>query len=1150
MCGDTTCTINNTLTSVAVGNVDWYSSIKLNAQGYPVISYLDKTSNNLKLAVCGNVICTVNNSFNPINNAGESGAYSSLTLNNQGYPVISYIGVDSKLKLAVCGNATCTVNNTLVNLGETIGWYLSLILDNQNSPVISYYSGNSLKLAKCSDSICSTKEFNIIDSVGDVGDSSSIILNKQGYPVISYFDKTNKDLKLAICGNTTCTANNTLTIVDDAGGADMTGAGGFTSLALNSQGYPVISYFDIDNGDLKLAVCGNVTCTINTLTTVDSTGIVGRYSSLALNSQGNPVIGYYDTTNQDLKLAVCDNPTCSPLPEIDLQGNNISIPNGDTTPMVTDNTDFGSVNIGDAPTNTFTILNIGVRTLNLTKVSLSGSGCEPFSMILPTSLNLEPNESTTFQVTFAPTSESTFNCTVNIDNNDSDENPYTFALTGKGQSTPPIPSPPPAQPLPPTMNLTINFGGTGHGHVTTDPSGIDCDSNQAKCSHSVDTASWIKLIPTAAANSKFTGWGGFQSDCDNGELFMSGFRSCTANFELLRFPLTVTTVGQGKVSSNPAGIDCSQCAHDFDTGTEVTLTAVPGDGWQFKEWSGACDKAGHVKINVNRQCQAIFDKIVYYSYPLTIKPMAVTSCSEGNGTQFNPKSRPMRGSVKWSFILCRFQDSETPPRDVNYYCNMLVREKTGGIADYWHDISYNNLDTKGSIVAGWYTIPMTVQRGREIGRWDKVNACRDAARTAVVNPYTPPSDHRVGIITYPDVDMFGWNGGAFLPYQVDVGGVAHEAGHGIGLNHSFSNDPSYRNADWAQIGEYDDPWDVMSWGNAFRVPTPFGDGPVGLTGFHLDRMGWLPRPRIITFGANGVGNATLTLAAINHPETPGPLLVRIPFDPADLQRHYTVEFRRKIRWDAGIPGDIVLIHEIQRHDDGVYYAHLVYQFSPNKQPARSLLANGVTIRVDSINASSNTATVTITNEIVNRCVMGYVWREANTIDKVCVTPTIRTQTREENRLAASRRSPTGGPYGPDTCKPSFVWREAFSGDHVCVPPASRTQARQDNGEDPNRRNPARFAYGPNSCKPGYVWREADNWDWVCVTPEVRAQTRIDNTLATSRRSPTGGSYGTDTCLAGFVWREAFPNDHVCVRPETRTQARNDNAQAGTRLLVP
>ena len=66
---------------------------------------------------------------------------------------------------------------------------------------------------------------------------------------------------------------------------DSTGFVGFyTSLALNSSGYPVISYYDDSNKDLKVAVCGDATCTTKTLTTVDSSGTVGYSTSLALKS--------------------------------------------------------------------------------------------------------------------------------------------------------------------------------------------------------------------------------------------------------------------------------------------------------------------------------------------------------------------------------------------------------------------------------------------------------------------------------------------------------------------------------------------------------------------------------------------------------------------------------------------------------------------------------------------------------------------------------------------------------------------------------------------------------------------------------------------------------------------------------------------------
>jgi hypothetical protein len=110
-------------------------------------------------------------------------------------------------------------------------------------------------------------------------------------------------------------------------------------------------------------------------------------------------------------------------------------------------------------------------------------------------------------------------------------------------------------------------------------------------------------------------------------------------------------------------------------------------------------------------------------------------------------------------------------------------------------------------------------------------------------------------------------------------------------------------------------------------------------------------------------------------------------------------------------------------------------------------------------ASSNCsdwATHSVTTQNVeamnpNTCKQGYVWREADATDRVCVTPAVRTQTRNENSLAAQRREPNGGAYGPNTCKQGFVWREAVANDVVCVPPAVRTQAAEDNKQAGERR---------------------------------------------------------------------------------------------------
>ena len=83
---------------------------------------------------------------------------------------------------------------------------------------------------------------------------------------------------------------------------DSTGSvGARTSLAFSPGGAPAISYYDITNHDLKVAVYNGASWD---LSTVDSTGAVGRDTSLAFSPGGEPAISYYDGTNQDLKFAI------------------------------------------------------------------------------------------------------------------------------------------------------------------------------------------------------------------------------------------------------------------------------------------------------------------------------------------------------------------------------------------------------------------------------------------------------------------------------------------------------------------------------------------------------------------------------------------------------------------------------------------------------------------------------------------------------------------------------------------------------------------------------------------------------------------------------------------------------------------------------
>ena len=103
-----------------------------------------------------------------------------------------------------------------------------------------------------------------------------------------------------VCNNIVLiTTQSTATTVDSPGLVGL-----HTSIAIGNDGFPVISYHDVTNGNLKVAKCVNAACTgSSTKTTVDSTNLVGEYTSIAIGNDGFPVISYYDSSgNFNLKV--------------------------------------------------------------------------------------------------------------------------------------------------------------------------------------------------------------------------------------------------------------------------------------------------------------------------------------------------------------------------------------------------------------------------------------------------------------------------------------------------------------------------------------------------------------------------------------------------------------------------------------------------------------------------------------------------------------------------------------------------------------------------------------------------------------------------------------------------------------------------------
>ncbi len=120
--------------------------------------------------------------------------------------------------------------------------------------------------------------------------------------------------------------------------------------------------------------------------------------------------------------------------EMMVESNSVEITDGDDTPVTGDNTDFGNAIVSNTVTRTFKIKNTGNGPLSITgdpKVSLTGSSNFSVS-VQPSATVAANNGETSFSIVFTPSSSGVKNASVSIANDDTNENPYNFNITGNG----------------------------------------------------------------------------------------------------------------------------------------------------------------------------------------------------------------------------------------------------------------------------------------------------------------------------------------------------------------------------------------------------------------------------------------------------------------------------------------------------------------------------------------------------------------------------------------------------------------------------------------------------------------------------------------------------------------------------------------------
>jgi M6 family metalloprotease-like protein len=288
--------------------------------------------------------------------------------------------------------------------------------------------------------------------------------------------------------------------------------------------------------------------------------------------------------------------------------------------------------------------------------------------------------------------------------------------------------------------------------------------------------------------------------------------------------------------------------------------------------------------------------------------------SEQQATQANNAEALANGSRPFISIMCKFPDISTEPKDLSYFQEMYGSTYPG-LAQYWLEASYDTVNLSDSTSVGWYTLP----HPRSYYVYDNSLDMRSVAQDCTEMADAQVDFSRfsgINLMFNSDLDGYAWGGGCYLtldgvskawamtwepPWAYsNISVISHEMGHGFGLPHSSGN--------YGQT--YDNQWDVMSdtWSNCNRS----SDATYGCLGqdtisYHKDKLGWIPAEQKFTPECDT--QTTITLDYLDLQQTNNYKMAHIPINGSS-SHFYTVEARRQAGSDYKLPGQGVIIHEV------------------------------------------------------------------------------------------------------------------------------------------------------------------------------------------------------------------------------------------------
>ena len=280
----------------------------------------------------------------------------------------------------------------------------------------------------------------------------------------------------------------------------------------------------------------------------------------------------------------------------------------------------------------------------------------------------------------------------------------------------------------------------------------------------------------------------------------------------------------------------------------------------------------------------------------------------------------------WAVLLCKFKGLPGDPAIERFFRGIFT-PGSGGLIEYWHDVSLGAIDISASRVFDWIELDLERKDAKGKGRQELIDIAIVAAQKAGLDPISG-FHKQIAVFTHnfsedgapSGVDWSDPVWGSFWidgsadglgrvaapPHTHSGSFLAHEMGHGFGFAHDLAADLS---------NEYGDNNCIMSAMAVTAFSHPQWKVPFGPTmSFpQLANKNWALRRRVIAVNSKWVNAAPATnfkLAPMSDRKADASIGVTLPKDASRGAWDYYLEYQRPIGWNRAISPRLVIRRRI------------------------------------------------------------------------------------------------------------------------------------------------------------------------------------------------------------------------------------------------